>query len=122
MDTLTLFAIALVILIPYYLHRKRVALRRFGLVSYRNLKFVGRFSADSVRAAAHKIGDEALLGAYHLPDTRDSAKQIIRDDLAARGYDDKKIAEWRRPIAELTAPPAAPGPIDPDHYFRLVRT
>jgi hypothetical protein len=122
MDTLILFAVVAIVWTPFYLRRKRAALKRIGLLSYRNVKFVGPFGADSVRAAAHKIGDEALLGAYHLPDTRDSAKQIIRDELVARGYDDSRIAEWRRPISELTAPPAAPGPIEPAHYFRLVRT
>jgi hypothetical protein len=121
MDTLIVFAVLAAIFLPAHFIRKRIVLKRMGLISYRNYKFVGYFRANTVSATARKLGDEALLGAYHLPDTREKAKPIIRQELLARGYDDKRIADWRRPISEITAPPAAPGLIEPVHYFRMMR-
>jgi hypothetical protein len=122
MDQLKLFIILVVVLTPIYLIRKRAALRRMGLMSYRNIKFVGRFKPEVVREKARQLSDEALLGAYHLPDTQDSAKAVIGEELVKRGYDDKRIADWRRPVSELTAPPAAKKPIEPARYLRMVRT
>jgi hypothetical protein len=92
--------------------------RRLGLVSYR----VWAFRAEAIRVKAHRLSEDRLLGAYHLPDHNEKAKQIFREELAARGYDDKRIADWRRPVSQITVPPAVNRSIDRLHYFKIVRT
>jgi hypothetical protein len=116
-----LVVLFVVVVLSLYFIRRRVRLRRLGLKRYQVWKFVFPYRATTVRAKAHTLDDDALLGAYHLPEHRASAKQLIREELAARGYDDARIAAWRRPTSQISVPPPVRAPIARDRYFRLVR-
>lgn len=76
--------------------------------------------AGSIRKRARALGDEELLGAWHQADHTVKAKEVIAEELRARGLNDAQIADWRPPAAQLTVrlPMHA---IKPDRYFRTVR-
>jgi hypothetical protein len=116
-----MFFVVFVFVLALYLVRRRLRFKRLGLKSYQVWKFALPYGAERVRAKSRKLDDDALLGAYHVPEHRASAKQVIREELAARGYDDGRIAAWRRPTSQITVPPTVHLPIDREHYFKLVR-
>jgi uncharacterized membrane protein (DUF485 family) len=115
-----MFLVVFVVVLAFYLVRRRLRFKRLGLKSYQVFRFVLPSRANKVRAKAHKLDDDALLGAYHVPEHRPSARQIIREELAARGYDDARVAAWRRPTSQITIPSTVHSPIDREHYFKLV--
>jgi hypothetical protein len=119
----TLIITVAVIVVAVFNYRRNMArLRRIGFTRYRVWAFMTSRNPDVIRAKARQLSDDALLGAYHLPEHSEKAKQVLREELAARGYDDKRLAEWRRPPAQITVPPAVKLAIDPKRYFKIVRT
>ena len=104
----------------------------FSLITRRRLKAMGHRSfkvwafslpvlpAASLRKRARSLGDDELLGAWHQADHTKKAREVIAEELRARGLSDAQIADWRPPAAQLTVHLPMKG-IDPDRYFRTIR-
>jgi hypothetical protein len=111
----------LVAVLPFLIWRA-VAMRHAGIVRYRIKSFMVSRNAAHIRAKAQTLSDDALLGAYRLPDHDQTSKAVLHEELVKRGYDDTRIEAWRRPIATITIAPAHDHPLTSRRYWHLVRT
>jgi hypothetical protein len=109
------------LLMPIFSSLTRRRLRAMGHKSFKVWAFwLPILPAGSIRKRARSLGDEELLGAWHQADHTQKAKEVIAEELRARGLNDAQIVDWRPPAAQLTVrlPMHA---IKPDRYFRTVR-
>ena len=109
------------LLMPIFSSLTRRRLKAMGHKSYKAWAFsLPILPAGSIRKRARSLGDEELLGAWHQADYTKKAKEVIAEELRARGLNDAQIADWRPPAAQLTVRFPMPA-IKPDRYFRTVR-
>src|SRR5262249_9765497 len=116
---LTVFAL---LLIPIFSLITRNRLKAMGHKSFKSWAFsLPILPARSIRHRARSLGNEELLGAWHQADHTEKAKELIAEELRARGLSDAQIADWRPPAAQLTVRLPIRKAIRPDRYFRAIR-
>jgi hypothetical protein len=74
-----------------------------------------------LRKEAARLDDQSLLGAWHLPEHTRSAKGVITDELAKRGYSSQRAADWLSPPSQTRVPPTVGFTIPTERYHAMVR-
>lgn len=96
----------------------RAGTRRFAIGA-----FAWPFSAPSLlRRRAAGLGDEALVGAFHLPDHTPRAMAFVNRELVKRGLDPKVAPDWLPKPGEATLLPAVRESLSPERYGQLVQS
>ncbi|MGH6768053.1 MAG: hypothetical protein ACRECO_03415 [Xanthobacteraceae bacterium] len=101
---------------------RRKRCREAGLIKHRVRAFAsGRATPEQQRAIARQLNDRRLFWCHFLPEHRQQAKDIIRDELKARGYSQQALDAWAPAPADVTVPPSVEGPLSRRHHERLIR-
>jgi len=117
---IVLAMVAFVWLIPA-LRRGRV-LQQAGLVSRKVKVFAaGLYGRQQQQEVASTLTDTDLLWVHYLPDHRNEAKAIVRNELNRRGYLDEDVRQWMPAAGAITVPPAYRTTLSHKAYLNLSR-
>jgi hypothetical protein len=101
---------------------RRKRCREAGLIKHRVRAFAwGRASADQLREIARQLDDRRLFWCHFLPEHRQEAKEIVRDELRRRGYSEQALEAWAPAPADVTVPFPIERPVPAERNERLIR-
>ncbi len=116
--------LAVVLALPVTIYRWWILrkARKLGIRGYRTRSFFWRLVPSfMVRSRAQKMDEASLLGAFHSPENRQNAKEIVRAELLARGVSGQTIDGWHAQPRQLTVPPTIKEAVSAKKYAGLVR-